>query len=387
MIRYSLMILLVFLLLNGFTQERSTWKHYYSIVDTAEQAVVDSVYTNALGYYFKAFSVVDCPYPEDLHNALLCAVKLNNFDLAITYAKKLVESGKTLKDLEDNKHIESLISSSNWKVFREEYSQIHKQYLESKDSTLDALMDEVLWSDQYYASKRMEKGGYEDSLFYKTFDNVKKILAYSEKHGYPNRVNYGLVLLHYFQLQYRFNDRRFFDSTKRKEFIAKGYDFNTINLDSIQLDMALQGKFNPKHLYWANPKLILQVDDSIAFINYSDSIINRLDSLRKTVGLSDMATYTKKGLFQLKIEGFRYKYQGETADQYLNSMLLSDGNFDICFHPAFTMFFVKGEDNNKKHFDDIMKRMQDPDVRKKFQDYIIFKERPRPQSLQINYNR
>lgn len=383
--RCFVVILLMLLSYNGFAQEKYTWNHYYSLVDTAEQAIVDSVYTNALGFYFKAFDMVNCPYPEDLHNALLCAVKINDFDLAIKCAIKLVEAGKTLKELEDNKYLKPLVNSTNWKFFRKEYSQIHRKYLESKDSTLDSLMDEILWSDQYYANKRMEKGGYEDSLFYITFSNVKKILAYSDKHGYPNRVNYGLVLLHYFQLQYRFNDKRFFDSTKRKEYIAKGYDFNTINLDSIQIDMALQGKFNPKHLYWANPKLILQIDDSIAFINYSDSIINRLDSLRKAVGLSDMTTYTKKGLFQLKIDGFRYKYSGETSEHYMESMVVSDENFNICFHPAFTMFFVKEWENNKKIFDDMMKDMQDPDPRKKFQDYIIYKERPKPKSIQIYY--
>ena len=374
---YFIITLLMAQAINVFSQERSTWKHYYSLVDSAEQAIIVSSDTNALTYYSSAFNMVNNPYPEDLHNALLCAVKVNNFDLSIKYAKELVAAGTTLEELEDNKHLEPLINSNEWKVFQKEYSSIHNKFLKSKNAKLDSLMDYVLWSDQYYARKRTQMG-YEDSLFYAVFDNVKSILAYSNKYEYPNRVDYGLALVHFFQLQYRFNDKRFFDSTKRVEYIEKGYDYNSINLDSIQIDMVLQGKFYPKYLYWASPTLLLQIDDSLALINYSDSIINRLDSLREIVGLSDMATYLKKGLFQLKIDGFRYKYPGETTEEYLNSWKTADGNFFLSLCPAFSMFFVKEYENNKKIFEEEMRRMQDPDVRKKFRDYVIFKEIPRP---------
>ena len=66
---------------------------YHPIINSAELAIVDTNYYEALDYYKAAFDNVKKPFAKDFYNAAICAAMLGKTNTVFDYLEKIVEKG------------------------------------------------------------------------------------------------------------------------------------------------------------------------------------------------------------------------------------------------------------------------------------------------------
>lgn len=76
----------------GFAQGDFT-RIYHPIINSAELAIVDTNYYEALDYYKAAFDNVKKPFAKDYYNAAICAAMLGKMNTVFDYLEKIVEKG------------------------------------------------------------------------------------------------------------------------------------------------------------------------------------------------------------------------------------------------------------------------------------------------------
>jgi hypothetical protein len=355
---------------SNFAQKNSNWRTYYALVDTAEINIVDSVYQKALSYYNKAFNIVEIPYGKDLYNAALCASKIGDYTKTTDLLNHLVEKGIAKVYFEDNDYFMEYRKSQSWKDFVDNYNIQRNKYNANINSHLKDKFKNMLDRDQYYTVRKYNTG-YGDSCFIENYKQIKDFIEIINKYGFPdeNLIGlttlpfeniYGLIIIHFFQNKDYFNHPRFFNDEKRNEYINKGIDFNSINLDSILKVAVFQGKYHPQAFYNASDiKLMLQVDDTIAMLDYSSKKLHQLDSIRQSYGLCSMELYKKKGLYALKIISFRPKLKSESVDDYykiLDKVDKPNKDFVFGLYPIMNMFLTD-KDLDHIQFKKIYNRM------------------------------
>ncbi|GGD75044.1 hypothetical protein GCM10011514_43830 [Emticicia aquatilis] len=66
---------------------------YHPIINSAELAIVDTNYYEALDYYKAAFDNVKKPFAKDYYNAAICAAMVGKMSTVFDYLEKIVEKG------------------------------------------------------------------------------------------------------------------------------------------------------------------------------------------------------------------------------------------------------------------------------------------------------
>lgn len=66
---------------------------YHPIINSAELAIVDTNYYEALDYYKAAFDNVKKPFAKDYYNAAICAAMVGKISTMFDYLEKIVEKG------------------------------------------------------------------------------------------------------------------------------------------------------------------------------------------------------------------------------------------------------------------------------------------------------
>jgi hypothetical protein len=340
------------LFLNTVTvnaNDNSKWLEYYANIDTAEVAIVDSIYPKALFYFEKAFKLVDHPFAKDYYNAALCANFLRNFKDATHFMCRLVEKGLDFTYFSENPFFNVLRNSNEWEQFTAAYGKYRKEADKKINTRIKSELDIMLKRDQFYNNKRFDKG-YKDSVFIITYRNAKRFIDITNKYGFPdeNKIGikwlpynapYYLILVHYLQIKTKFNSPKFVE--EKNICLKKGLDFNKLDVLSVLRKAVLEGKYHPNAyagLFSAiginnyGQTIMLQVDDTIAEINYNNSIINKLDSSRRKIGLCSLEFHKRKGKFELnKIRHFRPIMKNESPELYNDFLIknteLADKNF------------------------------------------------------------
>ncbi|MDZ7933999.1 MAG: hypothetical protein U5M51_03300 [Emticicia sp.] len=87
-----LLILSLFSAFGGFAQGDFT-RIYHPIINSAELAIVDTNYYEALDYYKAAFDNVKKPFAKDYYNAAICAAMVGKMPIMFDYLEKIVEKG------------------------------------------------------------------------------------------------------------------------------------------------------------------------------------------------------------------------------------------------------------------------------------------------------
>lgn len=90
----NLLLILVFLFPYRvlFAQGDFT-RIYHPIINSAELAIVDTNYYEALDYYKAAFDNVKKPFAKDYYNASICAAMVGKMSTMFDYLEKIVEKG------------------------------------------------------------------------------------------------------------------------------------------------------------------------------------------------------------------------------------------------------------------------------------------------------
>jgi hypothetical protein len=358
--------------LNNHSQTNNKWRDYYAFIDSAEIYVVDSMYQNAMSYYNKAFVLVDKPYGKDLYNAALCSNNIGAYKITTNLLNKLVDKGITKDYFEGNKYLTNYRNSESWKVFLNGYEAHRDTLRKYKNLDLRKQLSKMVSRDQYFARLK-NTPGYGDSVFLVTDQNIKDIIRIIHDNGFPDENLIGLdelpseclfeiILIHFQQCKAYFNDPKFVNSEKRNEFLQKGVNFNSINLDSILRVAIFQGKYNPTALYsLKGSTLLLQMDDTITIVNYDKQMLHHLDSIRKYYGLCDMALYQKKGMYHLQTIQFRQKQKNESVQDYIRSKynhLEGQTSFNFGISISLSMFFKDGDKDHlhfRKVYNDLLK--------------------------------
>lgn len=361
------------------SQDQVTWRKYYAYVDTAEIAIVDSMYSKALSFYEKAFRLVDHPFGKDYYNAALCADHLKKPKLAVLYMTKLAEKGLDIKYFEDNPYLSNVKQSRQWQQFVKKYPACREKYL--KDTVAIALRKEferMHERDQYYAMRKYESG-YEDSVFFVNYKHIQRLIEITNKYGFPgenitgiaelpyNNI-YFLILLHFQQSKAYFNHPNF--SARKETCLKNGIDYNKIDLISLLKKAALEGKFHPSsiaslsfsHNTYGNC-IMLQVDDTASMVNYAGHVKAKIDSARYEISLCSLEMHVKKGLYsQDKLDHFRRKLKTETPKEYASflesSKKAQDYNFTFGLGSTFQNFFFRDRDPQHEHFSRILNGLQ-----------------------------
>ena len=87
-----LLILSILFSGNCFAQGDFT-RIYHPIINSAELAIVDTNYYEALDYYKAAFDNVKKPFAKDYYNAAICAAMIGKMPTVFDYLEKIVEKG------------------------------------------------------------------------------------------------------------------------------------------------------------------------------------------------------------------------------------------------------------------------------------------------------
>ncbi|MFN3488743.1 MAG: hypothetical protein ACK4YV_06405 [Emticicia sp.] len=90
--KLSLLFILLFWGQGGFAQSDFTLI-YHPIINSAELAIVDTNYYEALDYYKAAFDNVKKPFAKDYYNAAICAAMVGKMPTVFDYLEKIVEKG------------------------------------------------------------------------------------------------------------------------------------------------------------------------------------------------------------------------------------------------------------------------------------------------------
>lgn len=117
--KLSLLFILLFPLWGqgGFAQGDFT-RIYHPIINSAELAIVDTNYYEALDYYKAAFDNVKKPFAKDYYNAAICAAMVGKMNTMFDYLEKIVEKGYPSDSLRKDAFFKYVADTSKvWKKF------------------------------------------------------------------------------------------------------------------------------------------------------------------------------------------------------------------------------------------------------------------------------
>ena len=204
-------VLLLFLFIacsfvtSGFKIASRDYIDYFHKINVAESLISGSDYEKALSIYNELFLTYPSCFYKDLHNACVCALKLEKYDEALAFASNLVNYGYELKDFESQAFDSFRNQKKQWNKFLSNYPQLREQYEKKLNIPLREKYLVLYEIDQQAASTgtRMQ-----DSLFYELAVSLSKLIKES---GFPhwlqinNSINtkFYVMLRHYCGLKNR----------------------------------------------------------------------------------------------------------------------------------------------------------------------------------------
>ncbi|MFO7940997.1 MAG: hypothetical protein R6U66_14715 [Bacteroidales bacterium] len=146
----SILFLLSFTIFSCNSVE-DNYLEFYTFINDAELNIVDGNFSEAHRIYSEAFEIWSHAPSIDYYNALLCAIKSENYEKAFNYLERLAINGWKLNYFQDNPYLTQLREKKEWKEFVSNYPQLHQTYLESLDVELINELDSMLKRDQSLA--------------------------------------------------------------------------------------------------------------------------------------------------------------------------------------------------------------------------------------------
>lgn len=137
-------LLLIFFLYAYNTYALDSLSQYYSIIGNAENAICKNDITKATRLYKQAFLYKKNPFFNDLSNALLCEIDVNNSLNDTTtcrnYFKKLLQQGLWRDSMVNAPYISELKNSRQWYLFKQILDTLHPLPYCEKSNKLNELL-------------------------------------------------------------------------------------------------------------------------------------------------------------------------------------------------------------------------------------------------------
>lgn len=295
--------LLFFFQLNA--QTPNFFIEYYPVIDHAERYIMEEKYGEALGLYKKAFDKVKVGFARDYHNAILCAIEVNDTEFAFEYLEKLVSKGVELRWFQRNEdYYKPLLNLPKWKRFIENYDLI-------KASNFDITFDYEYagkLGEMFNRDQKVREGANPDFQKIKEVDleNLAIFRELIERKGFPTEEmlgvftpNANLIDLHIQIVHHQKNHKA--DSTL--------FDLNLILFLAVR-----NGKLHAEQAaeyfdiagssiggigkYGTTGVIKLRGEEGFYKIKYSDDDLKTINLNRRNLGLSPRDIYIEKIIFQ-----------------------------------------------------------------------------------------
>ena len=104
------------------------YTHYHQQIVEVETLVASEKYDNALQIYESLFEQYEFVFLRDYQIATQLALHIGDETKAILFLKKGIESGWEMKAIKQNKFLNKLRKSDEWKSIQEQYPDLHEKY-------------------------------------------------------------------------------------------------------------------------------------------------------------------------------------------------------------------------------------------------------------------
>jgi hypothetical protein len=125
---------------------------YFRKVNVAESFIRDSNYEKALTTYDELIASYPNHFYKDLHNACVCALRLEKYRKALSLASALVGHGYELKDFESSTFDSFRNQKNYWNQFLTDYPGLRQQYEKNLDIPLRNQYIDLYEIDQQVAA-------------------------------------------------------------------------------------------------------------------------------------------------------------------------------------------------------------------------------------------
>ncbi|MCT4646463.1 MAG: hypothetical protein N4A74_15850 [Carboxylicivirga sp.] len=287
--------IIFFIIFTGLLKAKGQdYISYHHAINKIEQDIQQTEYQQALNGYNALFSNYDHRFYKDLHNACLCAIKLNDLEKAFDYARGLVDQGYLLADFDKYGFKDLKTNKRMWRAFEKDYVTIRQQYLNSQDTSERDFYYTNYQLDQKAAS--MSDIVRQDSAF---FQLANRLSAHIASRGFPSvflckdTLGYKIqvMLRHYCGLYNRIKN----DDQLR---LHPDYSYRAENIIKPIVDSALtQGYISPEvykdivSYHDGNPfgvlaiKIDIDNEEVYPTLKVKPEDLNRINKLRKSIGL------------------------------------------------------------------------------------------------------
>ncbi len=176
---FVLFLLTIFCNLNLFSVNQLSYVEYFKKINEAESFIIKQDYQVSLDIYNELFRDYSNISYQDLNNACICALKSEQYQQALFYAKELILHGYDMDDFNKKPFSDDAYSM----VFKEplllEYSHYREKYLQGFDQDTRGKIFEWYQQDQLAASDF----SIQDSVFLQLSEKISNLI---EEKGFPS---------------------------------------------------------------------------------------------------------------------------------------------------------------------------------------------------------
>ncbi|MDR2910829.1 MAG: hypothetical protein LBV47_05645 [Bacteroidales bacterium] len=165
------------------SQEKGYVNYFYE-TNKAALNILKSDYDAALTVYKSVFKSYPHSFYRDVHNACVCAIKLNKTGEAFEFAQMMVLHGYELFDFDKEPFVYLKNNKKQWRKFTNAYPKYRDKYIETVDRELRERYYALSLNDNLAVEYRLDKTIKEqDSLLYNLSVQLTELI---EKNGFPN---------------------------------------------------------------------------------------------------------------------------------------------------------------------------------------------------------
>ncbi|MCC7050251.1 MAG: hypothetical protein IT239_00525 [Bacteroidia bacterium] len=182
------LIIVTLFTINLYAQMSDSLIKYYYHVNKAELNIVDSLYTEALSNYKKAFSFFKTPFSKDLINVSNCCVRTKNYKKCYVFVSILTKRGISINYFQKRKDYFDFFNSKEGKQLVTECGNISYSY----NPLYRYKIDSLCYQDQHFRKKEGSYSLYLDTITKIDKSNVECLNKLISVWGFPSESKIGV---------------------------------------------------------------------------------------------------------------------------------------------------------------------------------------------------
>jgi len=302
-----LILTFIFLSFSSCKKERIyDIKKYNQEIQNAENSIISFDYLLALKSYTNSLRYIDKPLGTDCYNALLVSIYSEKWDEAVSWSKILFDKGVKL-DFFNSKNFLDFKDSSHWDDLVQQYQIHHKNFINTRDSSLIKTFKKLVVKDQEtYCLIPVEEEYDTFDAFNETINFDKEIAILLKKNPFLVEEKIGLnitndTILNFLPIYYPLI-RHSFQANEVKTFL----DIIKDNVNKGYLKREVLEKTMETPL--SNPILKIDTNFYIQNSEYSENntITEEIERLKYVIKYSD-----KKFILPIRLSELQFKSKKE----------------------------------------------------------------------------